>query len=175
MRQWAEDHAEERRVYMRKWTEEHPEQIREQRRARYAANADQRERDSKRAVAWNRENKVRRLEITKEWDQRNPANRKESVRKWQQANPDKVRANSARRRAQMFDDMADFIPFELLAAKWSYWGGCCWMCGDEATSWDHVKPLSKGGRHCLANLRPACQPCNGRKHAKWPWPTRRSQ
>lgn len=56
---------------------------------------------------------------------------------------------------------------ELRAAKWAYWGNACWMCGGEATTVDHVKPLSKGGSHLLANLRPACKPCNSSKHARW--------
>lgn len=45
--------------------------------------------------------------------------------------------------------------------------GACWMCGAEATAVDHVKPVAKGGGHLLANLRPACQPCNSRKGSSW--------
>lgn len=56
---------------------------------------------------------------------------------------------------------------DLRAAKWDYWGNSCWMCGGPATTIDHVKPLSKGGSHLLANLRPACKPCNSSKHARW--------
>jgi len=46
-------------------------------------------------------------------------------------------------------------------------GDRCWMCQSAWTDWDHVKPLSKGGAHCLANLRPACGPCNSRKSSTW--------
>lgn len=46
-------------------------------------------------------------------------------------------------------------------------GGKCWMCGGAPTSWDHVKPLAKGGPHILSNLRPACTHCNSSKGAKW--------
>ncbi|WP_461165382.1 HNH endonuclease [Arthrobacter sp. R4-81] len=43
------------------------------------------------------------------------------------------------------------------------------MCGIEgATQTDHVKPISKGGSHCLANLRPICQSCNSSKGGRWP-------
>ncbi|MGX7727586.1 HNH endonuclease [Rhodococcus sp. 5G237] len=34
---------------------------------------------------------------------------------------------------------------------------------------DHVKPINKGGPHMLANLRPACGPCNSRKRDQWPF------
>jgi 5-methylcytosine-specific restriction endonuclease McrA len=57
-------------------------------------------------------------------------------------------------------------------SKWSYWGGRCWMCGNEAVEWDHVKPLAKGGPDCLANLRPACMKCNRSKSSRWPLPSR---
>lgn len=46
-------------------------------------------------------------------------------------------------------------------------GNRCWMCRAAWTDWDHVKPLSRGGAHCLANLRPACGPCNSRKSSTW--------
>lgn len=70
---------------------------------------------------------------------------------------------------------APTIPFtaEQLADRLSMFPGC-WMCGcdrDETFHVDHVKPLSKGGWHCLSNLRPACPSCNLSKGAKWPLET----
>ena len=67
---------------------------------------------------------------------------------------------------------APTIPFtaEQLADRLSMFAGC-WMCGcerDETFHVDHVKPLSKGGWHCLSNLRPSCPSCNISKGAKWP-------
>jgi 5-methylcytosine-specific restriction endonuclease McrA len=60
-----------------------------------------------------------------------------------------------------------------LAGKLSYWGFKCWMCRTHLSevTWDHVKPTSRGGADELANLRPACRPCNTRKNNTWPWPT----
>lgn len=54
-------------------------------------------------------------------------------------------------------------------ARWDYYGGKCWMCGNEAHHVDHVKPLSRGGSNWPANLRPACSDCNLKKHARWPF------
>lgn len=48
------------------------------------------------------------------------------------------------------------------------YGNLCWICGGPGEQIDHVKPLSKGGAHCLANLRPACFRCNNKKRAMWP-------
>lgn len=65
------------------------------------------------------------------------------------------------------------VPFtsEQKAARFALWGGRCWMCGvADSTSEDHVKPISKGGSHCLANLRPICLSCNASKGGRWPLP-----
>lgn len=67
---------------------------------------------------------------------------------------------------------APTIPFtpEQLEARLSMYSGC-WMCGTPTGTdrhIDHVKPLSRGGWHCLSNLRPSCQRCNLSKGSKWP-------
>lgn len=43
--------------------------------------------------------------------------------------------------------------------------GCCAYCGDRSQYMeiDHVIPLSRGGRHSIGNLIPACRLCNRRK------------
>lgn len=66
----------------------------------------------------------------------------------------------------------------VLAVK----GTDCHLCGAAggATTADHVLPRSRGGDDSLANLEPACQPCNSargdRSLADWfaahPKPTR---
>lgn len=68
-------------------------------------------------------------------------------------------------------EQATIVPFtdQQLQQRWDYYGGKCWMCGETATCTDHVKPLAKGGAHALANLRPACRPCNARKKDQWPY------
>lgn len=67
---------------------------------------------------------------------------------------------------------APTIPFTVaqLEDRLSMFAGC-WMCGcerDESFHIDHVKPLARGGWHCLSNLRPSCPTCNLSKGAKWP-------
>lgn len=65
---------------------------------------------------------------------------------------------------------AAYTTWVKVAARFAMWGGRCWLCGLEATAQDHVKPLSKGGRHLPGNIRPICQPCNSRKSNRWPFP-----
>jgi 5-methylcytosine-specific restriction endonuclease McrA len=47
-----------------------------------------------------------------------------------------------------------------LAARWEYYAGRCWRCGEPATEVDHVIPFANGGTNWPANVRPACTPCN---------------
>lgn len=96
---------------------------------------------------------------------------------WEEANPERVRANWVRngpvKRARKAAATISPISPNALAQKMAYWGNRCWLCGGPHEATDHVKPLAKGGLHCLANLRPICGPCNSRKRDRWPFPTHR--
>lgn len=103
-----------------------------------------------------------------EWKRANRESWRESRRQAKKNNPIANRASNRRRKAIKLG--APTFPFTIdqLLARLAYFGNRCWMCGAEANSLDHVKPLSKGGAHMLCNLRPACVPCNSRKHDRWP-------
>ncbi|MDK8171763.1 HNH endonuclease signature motif containing protein [Curtobacterium citreum] len=86
---------------------------------------------------------------------------------WKKNNPERLRLATLKRRALIADaPTAPFTP-EQFAARMEYFAWRCWMCGNEGRTLDHVKPVSKGGSHMLANFRPACLPCNSGKQAKW--------
>ena len=91
---------------------------------------------------------------------------------WERTHPEEKRANRRaagyRRRARKRFALGG-ASIDQIAARWAMWGNLCWMCGASATCTDHVKPLSKGGGHFPANLRPACRRCNARKGARWPF------
>lgn len=89
---------------------------------------------------------------------------------WRRANPGRLKLSDATKRHKR--RQAPWIPFgpDQLAAKLRYWGDRCWICHVPYTAVDHVKPLSRGGWHALANLRPICRSCNSRKSNKWPYP-----
>lgn len=109
--------------------------------------------------------------VSREWGQEHRDEVTERARKWRDANRERHRETSRerarRRRAQLNDVLV--LPFtdDQLTARLSMFAGC-WICGGDADTIDHVKPVSKGGAHILSNIRPACQPCNTRKKDKWP-------
>ena len=131
--------------------------------------------NKERLIAQQRDYECRNREAVnerhREWSRRDREKNPEKWRIRSSKYPEANREHSHRRRARkLATTVADLTP-ALLAAKLDYYGGKCWMCGEDACEWDHVKPLSKGGSHILANLRPACRSCNAQKQAKWPVPT----
>lgn len=57
-------------------------------------------------------------------------------------------------------DLTDDQWFALIEA----WGGCAYCGGDGAAlQKDCMLPISRGGRYTLANVVPACGPCNASK------------
>lgn len=118
--------------------------------------------------------------MKKAWIARNPgkasppstpqsrARRAAYARRYNAANPEIGRQVQARRRARKAGVGFTAFGEEQVARRVAFFGDRCWMCASpEWSHLDHVKPLAKGGAHCLANLRPACAPCNQRKGAKW--------
>lgn len=81
--------------------------------------------------------------------------------------PEKARGRVRAYRARKLGAPGEASP-SAVRARWDYYGGRCWMCGEVATSIDHVIPLSRGGSDWPANLRPACGSCNSRKHTLLP-------
>jgi len=154
---WQAQNRDRYRARKRQHNAEHPEIVRARNHRYYEQNQ---ERLKSEAQAYRQRTDYYR------------SNRAEHARRkkaWYAANPGASAEHQRRRRARkLATGLVVFDP-ALLAAKLAYWGYCCWMCGGEPTGWDHVKPLSKGGPHILANLRPACQSCNSTKHNRWPY------
>jgi 5-methylcytosine-specific restriction endonuclease McrA len=113
-----------------------------------------------------------RAEESRRYRERHRERLNEQSRLWRQANPEKRRERSRRgarmRRARLRQALV--VPFapEQLQQRLSMFPGC-WLCGGPKDEVDHVKPLSKGGAHALANLRPICAPCNREKGTCWPF------
>lgn len=152
----------------------------ERRRAHYQQNA---EHIKARAYAWARANPEKVKAAASKWRSANAdkvraarvAYRAENIDRiralmaaWNRQNRDRKAANESRRRAALAA-ACGAATAEQIAARWDYYGGKCWICGASATTTDHVKPLSRGGSHWPANLRPACGPCNFGKQDTWPF------
>lgn len=132
------EYAARKRAYAKAWAAANIERRRAAARARYAANPQ-----------------VRAWLIA-------------YIRAWRIANPDLRRAartvhNRIRRLRQQCDaDLTTDQWLHLLAAA-----GQCLYCGAaRELTLDHVKALSRGGRHTLTNVAPACAECNGHKGTK---------
>ncbi len=56
---------------------------------------------------------------------------------------------------------------KLTRAVIDYYGPVCWLqlpgCTKRATTKDHIIPKELGGDDSMENLRPACNPCNGKR------------
>jgi len=158
------------RVRERYWAD--PDKVRAEGRRTYAKYAEDR-----RARAREYMRTHDRSEYKREWARAdraaNPEKWRERSRRDYQRNPEARKAIDHRRRAKKIGRLAATVTADMLRLKWLYWAGLCWMCGNAAIEWDHVKPLTKGGSHCLANLRPACRSCNAHKGNRWPWATGR--
>jgi hypothetical protein len=152
-RQWQKDNPAWRE-YHAKWRADNRDRLNEQSRSYWRDRADK---DKSRATrqAWTEANREHIAAV-------NAA--------WYQANLDKAKEARQRRRSHMAAVPA--IPFtaDQLAARLAFYGYRCWMCGGPYEHLDHVKPVSKGGPHMLANYRPACHGCNIRKRDWWDGP-----
>jgi 5-methylcytosine-specific restriction endonuclease McrA len=91
---------------------------------------------------------------------------------WCAANRDVLNENEKRRQARKRAATIQDFNADDLALRMSVYGGLCAYC--HVAAWDHVdhvKPLARGGSHCLSNLRPACERCNlskgARAHNTW--------
>lgn len=93
--------------------------------------------------------------------------RKTKYHQYRSKDPWRYRAYSHERRALVKNASPWPISIDDIVLRMNAQEGKCWLCGKEASTIDHVKPLSKGGLHILANLRPACLSCNSRKRNRW--------
>jgi 5-methylcytosine-specific restriction endonuclease McrA len=98
----------------------------------------------------------------KDWDRRHPEKRAEYLRRERQVRPERTRQYNRQRWARRAN--AGGV---IRDADWrrlvDRFGGRCAYCERPATSQDHVVPLSRGGRHTIGNVVPACGSCNSSK------------
>jgi 5-methylcytosine-specific restriction endonuclease McrA len=150
-------HAEERRAYSTAYRAAHPEEIRdyrtahaEEERAWYVAHAEE----------------VRTYQAVYYAAHSEKVGTRAAA--YKAAHPEKNRAYKATRRARKAQSPVN----DFTAAQWetmkAHYAHRCVYCGTKPhrLTQDHLTPLSKGGSHTMANIVPACQSCNSRKHTR---------
>lgn len=182
--EWYDANREKAVADSRAWNLAHPERAREAVR-RYQAKESSKElqrwryantaygdRARARGKVYREQNREQVTARVAAWRAANPERTNRNKRNWAAAHPEYTREfarlKSARRRAMKRETTTSRFTVQQLASRLEYYGGRCWMCGAPWAQWDHVKPLSRGGAHMLANLRPACSSCNISKGAQWP-------
>ena len=83
-------------------------------------------------------------------------------------NPERMRVIRRRRKGQIRGEVLLFTErdWRRLVARYR---GCCAYCHKPSATLhrEHVVPLSRGGRHSVGNILPACPRCNYSKHTKF--------
>jgi len=142
-------------------------------------NAKNSARNTARAVEWNRTNKARRKEIVQGYVERFPERRRESSRLDHIKNRDARNARIREHRKRNMDQARGYVlarrgrikaSAKLVTVKEiaKMYASVCTYCGSsDKIEIDHIVPLSKGGRHSIGNLTPACRSCNGSKGNKF--------
>jgi hypothetical protein len=106
------------------------------------------------------------LQISNNWKLKNKDRCRSKHRQWLKNNADKVRNYNRKRRALKKGALIQSFTDNELVQRMSVFGFRCAYCGGKFEHIDHVISLKRGGKHCLANLRPACTFCNLSKHDK---------
>ena len=108
----------------------------------------------------------------KEWRKNNREIYLQSNRNWRSNNPKRAKElgkiTSNMYRARKANAITQNFSYKELDQRMSVFGYKCSYCGGPFEQIDHLIPLSKGGRHCLSNLRPCCKKCNNAKFNKSP-------
>lgn len=143
-------HYESARARGADWVKYNPERERERDRRRW--------RDDERRREWDRERWKRRREAYNE-----------RARERYRIDPWPKRLSELRHRMLRIKAPGQFTRAELYA-RLDYWGWRCRYCRCEldakALTLDHRIPLYRGGTNWLANIVPACKPCNSSKRIK---------
>jgi hypothetical protein len=75
----------------------------------------------------------------------------------------KAALNEAYELRKQTQTIGDSPTKQAIADRMTALGNRCAYCGGPFEHVEHLKPLSLGGPHCLANLRPSCRRCNAEK------------
>jgi 5-methylcytosine-specific restriction endonuclease McrA len=97
------------------------------------------------------------------WQDAYRQRRTDLQREYRKQNPARTRTYRNQRQRNAVGSVSDKDWSSVLRQ----YRGCCAYCSVEGPmTMDHVVPLSRGGRHTIGNVVPACGPCNSSKFNK---------
>jgi len=118
--------------------------------------------ERKRKAYWRDVEETRRL--AREYRRTNIETISADEAAWRRAHPEHNWKHHYIKRAKRFGVPVVVEPFSK-ADVVALYGDRCVYCGvGEFEHLDHYEPVSKGGAHTLANVRPSCAACNKSKH-----------
>lgn len=106
---------------------------------------------------------------TRAWHKQNIEHKRLYGKTWREKNKERCKQYGHTRRVRRREGKRGVLSQEKINGRVAMFGAKCWMCAGAYEVLDHVKPLSRGGLHVAANIRPACQRCNSRKSNLWPF------
>jgi len=113
-----------------------------------------------------KEYKAQQREYQKKFREENPELVKRRAKDWAADHPFQARKGSFKRMELLANDPP--IGKTALRRRLRLFGECCFCGRDGALTVEHLRPLSKGGRHKEKNILGACKRCNSSKGKK-PW------
>jgi len=137
-------HASDRRAYANRYRVENVE----------AVKASQ--------AAWRERNREKARDASRQWRRDNPERLRAAVVDWLKRNPGKSAQYTENYRAKKIAAWVEDVEFSAVLMEHGSW---CYLCespihADQDIHLDHVVPLSRGGEHSYANVRPTHSTCN---------------
>ena len=116
------------------------------------------------------EHKMERIAYTVKWQRNNPQKVRERTKRFYSSDKGRISDRNEKHKRRIRKGKGSGITnqqWNELLRKHNF---RCAYCGikDNMTI-DHVVPLSKGGKHSIENIVPACAKCNSRKHTSLDW------
>jgi 5-methylcytosine-specific restriction endonuclease McrA len=137
---------DQRRRYGREWIKRNPEKARQAMRRWRKRHPEQHNAERRDFYARHRDTELARLDA------------------YRRANPHVPRAAQQRRRAREVGADGSYSSREWIDLQIFYGCRCAYCDSGGPLHADHAIPLSRGGDNYIENIRPACPPCNQRKH-----------
>lgn len=166
----AKEHYEQNKARIdrtnKEWRDAHKSEQSEYFKNRYLSQKDQLLLAAKQRYEANKETHAARC---KDWRNRNKERLSEYFKRYERENPETHRTAKRNYKARKKQAPGSFTESQWLA-KCEYFGWRCYLCGvpvtGETVHAEHRKPLSRGGSNWIANIAPACVPCNLSKNNK---------